>query len=220
MKYFLFLLVILFTCNKTFSQVKAEKIELIEMINDLFVTKKNESNIKQVWWIPQEYWEVSLNDSKYSNQALQDEIKGILKNYIIVIATDVDIKPYGSLKGNEITISLTGTDNQTYSPIEKDKSSEEVFSLLDVLKPTMKNMLGQFGEKMNYFVFKKRNAKNNIIAGPLQRGQMAININNEDFIFRLPLGSMVEKKICPIDDELLNGNWEYCPWHGKKLIEK
>ncbi len=25
------------------------------------------------------------------------------------------------------------------------------------------------------------------------------------------------KKICPEEVEALNGNWEFCPWHGKKL---
>jgi hypothetical protein len=25
------------------------------------------------------------------------------------------------------------------------------------------------------------------------------------------------KKIRPEEGELLNGNWEFCPWHGKKL---
>jgi len=31
---------------------------------------------------------------------------------------------------------------------------------------------------------------------------------------------MVGKKTCPEDQEQLNGNWEYCPWHGVELIYK
>lgn len=220
MKKIIIFLFIIFLCANTYSQVKAEKVELMELVGDLFITKKTDNNIKQVWWLPIEYWNIALNDSKYSNQAIQEEINRILKDYVIFVVTNVDINLYGAFKSKEVEIALMGIDNKVYKPLERDDINKEVFSLLDILKPTIINMLGQLGEHMNFYVFKNLDEKDNLIAGPLQKGQIAIDVNNVDFTFRLPLSSMVEKKSCPVNNELLNGNWEYCPWHGKKLIEK
>ena len=82
----------------------------------------------------------------------------------------------------------------------------------------MVQMLGQFGQQMEFHVFPEKAQDGSLIAAPLSRGEFTVVFNeNEDFKFKLPLSSMVEKKACPEDGELLNGNWEYCPWHGKKL---
>ncbi|MCB0452851.1 MAG: hypothetical protein KDC94_08145 [Aequorivita sp.] len=220
MKRFLSIFFLLMFSSQYYAQVKTDKIDLIELVNDLIITKKTNDNLKQVWWIPEEYWDVALNDSKYSNVEIQNEIKNILKDYIVVSVVDVDIKLYGGLKSNDIVISLSNINGEKFAPMEQDEGNEELFTLLEMIKPTMKNMLGQFGEKMNFYVFKNIDDDGNLIAGPYQKGEITININKEDFNYKLPLGSLVEKKTCPFDNELMNGNWDYCPWHGKQLIEK
>ncbi len=189
-------LLLLFTCP-FFAQIKAEKVDLIEMVKELIITKKTDTNIKQVWWIPIEYWDVALNDSKYSNQEIQNQLKEILTDYTIVSVVDVEIMLFGGLKSNDITISFSNINGDVLLPLENNEKNENIFQVLEVIKPTMKNMLGQFGEKMNFYVFNNTDAQGNKLTGPYQKGEITIRVNNEDFNYKLPLGSLVEKKILP-----------------------
>ncbi|WP_310994358.1 hypothetical protein [Aequorivita marina] len=212
-------LLILFFSSQIFAQVKTTQVDFMELVNELIITKKNDSNLKQVWWIPNEYWDAALNDTKYSNQEMQQQLTAVLANYTIVSVVDINMTLYAGMRSNEIEVSLTNVAGKTVTPI-KQEGNEEVFELLEMIKPTMKSMLGQFGEKMNFFAFKNIDKHGNLIAGPYQKGELKIHVNNEDFIYKLPLAALVQKKICPTDNEMLNGNWDYCPWHGKKLINK
>ena len=56
------------------AQKKAEKIELIDMAKDLIITKKSQENIKQVWWIPNEYWRIALTDTPNIPASVIDEM--------------------------------------------------------------------------------------------------------------------------------------------------
>ncbi len=81
-------------------------------------------------------------------------------------------------------------------------------------------MAGQLGEQMIFYVFKNELEDGTTAISPYHKGKLYVKVNDEDFIYRLPIQAMVEKKICPEDGEYLNGNWEYCPWHGSKLLVK
>ena len=73
---------------------------------------------------------------------------------------------------------------------------------------------------MVFYVFKNELEDGSTAISPFNTEKLLVKVNDEDFIYRLPLASMVEKKVCPEDQELLNGNWVYCPWHGTKLEEQ
>lgn len=203
----------------SYGQVKSEKVDLMEMVQDLLITKKTNENMTQVLWLPLEYWELALADIQYADEGTKQEILRIFNDYTIFSVVNVSVTSQGFVE-NPSVISFTGTDNETYKPIKAEDLPNDVNYLLEGIRPLLANMLGQFGEKMQLNIFKNTNSKGNPIAGTLQKGQITVAVNDEEFVYRLPLSAMVAKKTCPKDNELLNGNWEYCPWHGKKLIEK
>ncbi len=208
----------LFAVN-SYGQVKSEKVDLMEMVQDLLITKKANENTTQVLWLPLEYWEVALAEAQNSDEETKQKIMTIFNDYTILSVVNVSVIPQG-FKGIPSVITFTGTDNQTYKPINAEDLPDDVTSLLEGIRPILANMLGQFGKEMQLNVFKKTNSEGTLIAGPLQKGQISVDVNGKEFVYRLPISAMVARKICPKDNELLNGNWEYCPWHGKKLIEK
>lgn len=213
----IFLCIISLTIH-SHGQVKSEKVDLMEMVQDLLITKKTNENITQVLWLPLEYWEIALAETQLGDEETKQKIMTIFNDYTIFSIVNVNVIP-GGFKGIPSVIKFTGTDNQTYEPIKAEDLPEDVSSLLEGIQPLLANMLGQFGKEMQLNVFKKTNSEETLIAGPLQKGQILVNVNDREFVYRLPLSSMVAKKICPKDNELLNGNWDYCPWHGKKLKE-
>jgi hypothetical protein len=56
----------------------------------------------------------------------------------------------------------------------------------------------------------------NLIDAKLQ-GQFKVLHSNSDFLWKLPLSTLMPPKFCPVDKEKMKGTWSYCPIHGQKL---
>ena len=201
------------------AQKKAEKVELIDMAKDLIITKKQESNIKQIWWIPSEYWRVALTDSPDIGEEIITDIETKLVGYSIFSVVNSDISPFTGFKKRDATITIIHN-NEILSPLTEEEIPADIKELVDVFRPTLASMVGQLGEQMVFYVFKNELEDGTTAISPYNTGKLYVKVNDEDFNYRLPLQSMVAKKKCPEDQELLNGNWDYCPWHGIQLIEQ
>ena len=56
------------------------------------------------------------------------------------------------------------------------------------------------------------------IADAKEEGSFTVElIGGEAFTWRLPLGSVLPPKVCPVDGEQMSGVWTYCPRHGAEL---
>lgn len=217
-KYLVILFISLFALSTASAQQKAENVELIDMVRDLIITKKEGSNIKQVWWLPSEYWRIALSDSPDVSESIIADIENQLKGYSLFSVVNADIKPNGFMK-RETSITIINN-NSILSPIPNEEVPEDISELINVLHPTLASMAGQLGEQMIFYVFKNELDDGTTAISPYHKGKLYVKVNDEDFIYRLPIQAMVEQKVCPEDGEYLNGNWEYCPWHGSKLLIK
>ena len=198
------------------AQQKAEKVETIDMVKDLILTKKVESNIKQVWWIPSEYWRFALADSPDIGEEVIVEIEAKLWGYTLFSVVNSNRSPFSGFKKRDATISIID-EREIRLPLSEEEIPDDIKELINVFRPTLAGMVGQLGEQMIFHVFKNELEDGTTAISPYNKGKLLVKVNDDDFIYRLPLQSMVEKKICPEDQEQLNGNWEYCPWHGTKL---
>ncbi len=201
------------------AQQKAEKVEVIDMVKDLILTKKVDSNIKQVWWLPSEYWRFALADTPNIGEEVIRDIESKLKGYSLFSVVNSDISPFEGFKIKDAVVSIVNND-AILKPIPDEDVPADIKELINLLRPTLAGMVGQLGEQMIFYVFKNNLEDGTTAISPYNTGKLDIKVNDAGFIYRLPLQSMVEKKICSEDQEQLNGNWEYCPWHGTKLIYK
>ncbi|WP_299224277.1 hypothetical protein [uncultured Psychroserpens sp.] len=206
------LTIALFVFNIYSAQTKAEHVELTDLIRNLIQTTKDEKNIKQAFWLPKSYWELALKDSPYGNQSLIDEINAVIENYSIFAVTDVTISHITGIKKNTLTSIHLIVDDTQYAPIEM--LPNDIETIVSSIKPMLAKMLGDFGNSIEIFVFDN---SNDIIPTNLETSKFTLEVNTTNFDYYLPLSSLVEKKICPVDKKAHNGNWMFCPWHGKKL---
>ncbi|GGG07026.1 hypothetical protein GCM10011344_04390 [Dokdonia pacifica] len=211
--------ILILTATTVSAQNKAEKVELIDMAKDLIITKKQESNIKQVWWIPSEYWRIALTDSPDIGEEIITDIETKLVGYSLFSVVNSDISPFSGFKKRDATITIIHN-NEILLPLPEEEIPTDIKELIDVFRPTLAGMAGQLGEQMIFYVFKNELEDGTTAISPYNTGKLYVKVNDVDFIYRLPLQSMVAKKVCPEDQEQLNGNWDYCPWHGIKLIEQ
>ena len=191
-------------------------------------TQKNSSEsgkINIVWWIPIEFWDITLKRNKTISE---DQIKKFideLKPYAIFAVIQGDMGPMGNLSYvplDSIKNNILVIDNEKlkHYPISYDKLDAGLQNLLATLKPVLKNAMGQLGENMNFFVFNDKKENNKRVSDPYQKGILQINIQNKEYKWRTPFGTLMPLKYCPKDKEEMNGSWEYCPWDGAKLILK
>ena len=202
-----------------FAQQKAKKIEVIDMVKDLIITKKEISNVKQSWWVPNEYWRIALSDSPTIGEEVILDIEEKLQGYSLFSIVHSEITPAGGFEKKDASVTIIN-DQSILSPIPEEEIPTDILELINILRPTLASMVGQLGEQMIFYVFKNELEDGTTIISPFNTGKLTLKINDTDFIYPLPLQSMVEKKVCPKDQELLSGNWEYCPWHGVKLTEQ
>ena len=210
-------IVLTFFCFYTlfsFSQDKNQNPDLMTLVKDLIKTEKTGQNMKQVWWLPNVYWEVALKDSPLGSQGLIDEINSIFKDYSLFVILDAELTAFSGINKNEISNLELKVNGNTLKPLES--YSDDIQGMINALRPMFSKMLGEVGENIEFFVFD--NSFENAIS-PLKESQFSLNFNDSNFEYNLPLSSLVSEKICPVDNKRHNGSWKYCPFHGETLIQ-
>ena len=91
------------------------------------------------------------------------------------------------------------------------------------MRPIFKNMLGNFGEGMQFVVFPLKDGAGNVFADARKSSEMSLDVVDlmgaptSTYSWKFPLTSLVPPKFCPVGKERVEANWKYCPWHGNKL---
>ncbi len=183
----------------------------MELGRELIKLKKEGNIYRQVWWLPSIYWKIALSETDYFKDETINEIITLIDKYNIFIVVNAEMGIDGIKKKDIKTVKIT-IKGKKYNSL-KD-IPDELTVLINALKPTLSNILGEFGKTIEVFVFDNTN-KNKLFAD--KKGEFTIKVNQTKFRFALPLSSLVKKKKCPVDNELLSGNWKFCPWHGTKL---
>ncbi len=214
------LILTLITIN--FSYAQEIEMDINSIVAETQKMTRSGDKMKMVWWIPEEFWVANFSHEKTITASQRNQVLDALRPYIIIAAIDGKIGPFGGVTYTpkaeiDSTIRLIDKDRNNYRYLESDKLDPDVSNFLEMMKPIVKNMLGPMGENMHFFAFSAKGLTNENIAVAKEEGTFSIKLNGEEFKYRLPLGSVLAKKTCPLYNEQLNGAWKYCPWHGTKL---
>ena len=100
-----------------------------------------------------------------------------------------------------------------------DKISPNAKALLAAIKPQISGVLGQMGQNIHFIVYPGRNDTGRLL-DPLRAGAFQISLYDQVFHWRLPLASLLPKKIDPQTHEEFPGNFDFNPYTGGKLSAK
>jgi hypothetical protein len=180
-------------------------------------------NKQMAIWFPVDFWRIVGNQMKISTEFVQN-LTNNMDDYLLFAVVDYTISKNGggiTFKSDyEIrnTIKFIDSAKTIYLPLKESEFSEETNRMIETLKPIMKNLLGQFGEGMQLFLFKTKKDKKGGNSILIQKeNNLNLQWNNVSLKWKLPFASVLALKYCPIDIEEMKGNWNYCPTHGKKL---
>jgi len=200
---------------KEISEIDAAKLVLEIMKMSLDGTKQT-----MVMWLPIELAQVGMVQQGV-NAAVVDQVGHVLGPYLIAVVFSGQTGPFGGvtpLPVEEIraSIELSDADGARYQPIDEQTMNPDARSYARAIGPAMSEHFPD-GREGHVIVFPGTTDAGTPIAASTTEGSFAIRVADDEFTWRLPLGSLVRPRICPVDGEELSGGWKYCPWHGAEL---
>jgi hypothetical protein len=200
----------------------AVPVDLQAMIQEMQSLSPDPDRIGFVWWMPAEFWRQALELDPTASPEQKEELASMLEPYLILGIADGTIGPMGGASfftEEHVRASVRVRDGAgaVHSPMDKDKVSSDARNWVAMLRPILTGFAGPMGENMHFVFFSGHTAEGRVLADPTAEGSFTVLLGEEEHAFRLPLASMVPKKVCPVDGEELNGTWSFCPWHGVRL---
>lgn len=219
-KVFIIILLIFGWLNSSFAQ--DVKVDINALIQETQKMSQSADKMNLIWWIPEDFWRVSLEQNPNISAAQIEEFIKLLHPYTVILAIDGKIGPFGGVTyESESTIRnnirLIDIQGNNYRPLSIETITADMKNLLSMMKPVFVNMLGPMGQNMHFFLFPHKNQAGQEIADAKKEGAFSVKLDKSKFKWRLPLGSLLPPKICPVDGEKLSGSWKFCPWHGVEL---
>lgn len=219
--FFITLIISFFSISQ--HELKLEEVDQNKLLKDIVYTHTANNEITILYWFPEIYWEVmAAKDPKSITPEVITQLKQMLGNKSIFIAvsgklnssTRFQAKEESYMRSN-ISVVLNG---KTYKAIADNKLSEDLKMLNSYLKPMFSQMLGEMGSGMAIFYFEITDNSGENILNPYKDLDFNLNLASVKNTFHLPLPSLFQDSKCTNDGESFPANYEFCPYHGSKLI--
>ncbi len=216
MKHLLLIISILFLTINTKAQ-SIKTISTTDLVAECSKTNGELPDKQFVIWFPPIFWEIIADKMNVSSEYITEPLKDYmmfcvvdysLVNGKIIFKSEEDIR--------ESLMLIDSSDNKT-RPVDESEISGKADSVLNLIRPVMKQLLGQFGEGMKVFLFKPKHKKLHQLDDVKSKNKFSLRWDSNTITWKLPFSSVLPPKICPIDKEKMKGNWDYCPFHGVKL---
>ncbi|MBI4824671.1 MAG: hypothetical protein HY805_10665 [Nitrospirae bacterium] len=204
------------------AETLAQETDINEILRETQKMSQSADDVTMVWWIPGEFWRLSLSADPSTTEAQIEEFINIVSPYTIVVVVDGKMGPLGGVTYTpeaDIRTSVKLKDSQgvVYKSLEEGSVGADIKNLLSMMKPIFVNMLGPMGENMHFLLFPAKNKAGMQIANASQEGTFSISLGKREFKWRLPLGSLLSPKTCPKCGEKLSGAYKFCPYDGTRL---
>lgn len=201
---------------------RAEGPKLQELIGDTQKQSVEDKRIAIAWWIPTEYWQTALASEKQMPDEAKKQIYSAFDPYVLLAIVDGEITQFGGFQprtagdvGKELSVRLAN--GKSLKAVSLDDLNAEAKAMLGAMKPALANSIGKLGEGMHFFFFEGRDKAGNRIIDPTKEGGFTIALGDEQFRWRLPLGSLLPAKYDPKTGEKFPGNYLFSPFTGAPL---
>jgi len=175
---------------------------------------------EMVLWIPADFWRIVGEQMKIPADMV-DNLVSDMDNYMMFCVVDCSLENQQLIfrSADEIRSSLKLIDSakMIYLPIAEKDISPNAALLLSRFEGPLEKMLGQFGTGMRIFLFDAKNEKGVVSFNEMKPNRFTLTWDQVKFTWNLPFSSVLPAKYCPVDNEPMKGNWQYCPFHGAKL---
>ena len=217
---FVVLLLIVGHMSSSFAQ--DVKVDINALNKETQKRSRTADEMSFIWWLPEEFWQASFEKDPNMTASQKEAFLKVLRPYILILVVDGKMGSFGGITYNpkatiQNSIQVIDRQGNHYRPLGEDIIDADAKNFLSMMKPIFVNMLGPLGQNMHFFLFPSKDKKGQEIAAAKREGVFSVKLDKREFKWRLPLSSLLPKKVCPVDGEKLNGAWKFCPWHGVEL---
>jgi len=213
---------LLLSSGMQFAFTQENQIDINALVQETQKRSDNPTEMTFIWWIPEEYWQVSFAQNPNMTATQIEDFVKVFRPYTVVAAVDGTMGTYGSVNYKseaEIrsNIKLVDAQGSAYLPLSEEEINADTKSFLAAMKPMLANALGPIGQNMYFFIFPAQDKSEQRIADAKREGVFLVKLGDREFRWKLPLGSLLPPKVCPVCQEKISGSYKYCPWDGAKL---
>jgi hypothetical protein len=201
------------------------QLDFNAFMNETQLQTPDPDRITLVWWLPEELWEWSLAQDQTVTDEGVEEFLSVLRPYVLLAVADGALGPMGGVTfvaPQEVrnSVVLVTADGQRSKPLAQEEISPDARNLATMMTPLLTSMLGPMGENLNFLFFPATGPDGEPKISATREGGFAVEVGDQHFQWKTPLGSVLPPKYCPVDGEEMSGAWTYCPFHGKKLVDE
>jgi hypothetical protein len=197
-------------------------VSATELLTETMRQSRNDDSMGLVMWMPTRFWRVTAAASGSTDEKSMKELEDMLGAYVLIAVANGDLGPLGGVtwtSEEEIrkTTRLVDAKGNQIAPLAQDAVSADARNLAAMMRPVLTNIAGPIGENLHLLYFSAEGPEGAPLGDATQPGSFGVLLAGERHDFKLPLGSLLEPKRCPVDGERLSGAWRFCPHHGKEL---
>jgi hypothetical protein len=185
------------------------------------------SDLALVWWIPAEFWEVSMRQESMVPDEQVNQVMGVLKNYSVLAVVQANVSPFGSFQFFEkeqimkgMNVECGRPDGSVEAISHTEPSDPDLRIMLDQMRPILAQAMGSLGQNFYFFPLPDVDDDGERLLSPYDKGMIRVKLLNADAVhtaeLELPLDSLFVPRLCP-NGKPAHVSWNYCPWSGKKL---
>ncbi|MGS1079985.1 hypothetical protein [Pseudoxanthomonas beigongshangi] len=210
------------TARAARASLPPQQVQLDALTRDTQKHSLGNGRMEVVWWIPPEYWQISVAQQKDATPEVLSGLSQTFNDYNIVavvqatVADDMEYRftPEADVRDSTVLIDPQG---RTHAVLAEDKIPTRLAATLAFLKPVLANGIGPMGRSMYFLVFPGNDAQGRRLIDPLGDGVARVQTTNKRHDFRLPLGSLLPDKGDTTTGESFPGDFLYNPYTGRQL---
>jgi hypothetical protein len=191
-----------------------------EFVYDTQKTLNQGPQVTLVWWIPPEFWDVSMSTNPNVSAKTAEEIRSAFRDYQVFAVARATTGLQGltdlQSKADLVSNARLEVGGRQIAAVALDQIPPGMQAMLGALKPMLGNLLGQFGKSMELIVYPGV-ADDKKLIDSLKPGTFEFSLYDQTFHWRTPLASLLPKKIDRKTKEEFPGNFDYNPYSGDKL---
>lgn len=217
------------TVANAVEQRAAKDVPIDELIRETQRTHLASNSIDLAWWIPWEYWKVTLSHSKQMSSAGTQSFESKLRPLFMIAVVQADTSPLGNFDffseqtvQNSLRVTYINRDGKAIPLTPVEKIDGDISLLKQIIRPILSKALGNVGSNFWFFVYSDVDSSGKRIISPYEPGELRVvladksSVKRSDVAVELPLNSLFVPRLCP-NGKPAHISWKYCPWDGTRL---
>lgn len=203
-----------------------DQVVVDELVADTQILRTDASGLAQAWWVPIEFWQVSLGRI---NPQLAQQVESVLGDYSIIAVVQADVSALGGFvfySRDELQQRLSvswqpeaGAERQLQRVENPNMATR---NLVQQLTPLLSRSMGEMGRNLQFFVLSDRDETGARVVSPYAPGALRIRLDASEaqpattMNLDLPLNALYKPRYCA-NGKPAHITWKFCPWDGAPL---